>query len=407
MNLAATLSQLRRHLHRNPELGFEEHETSAFLRGWLEERGFETVGPLAGTGFYVDIAGRRAGATTGYRADMDALPVMDAKEVPYASTKPGVAHLCGHDAHMATACGVLVLLQERQNEIAGRVRVFFQPNEERPPSGAPRMIADGVLDGLDAVYAIHVDPTLSVGRFGLRAGAITAACAPFLVRISTGRTGGHSARPHETVDTVWLATQIATQYYQLAGRVADARKTSIITICRFEAGDALNVIPSDVEMGGMLRCADAETFAYLRDKMRRVAGSAGALYGADVAVEFVDSLPAVMNTEEEVAIVRDAATALFGADAPREVMPSMGGEDFAFYLERIPGAMVRVGSASGSDTRYPLHHQRFDVDEAALPLAARLMAETLARSNERPRAPRGPREALTASAPNGGNGGLG
>ncbi len=379
-DLGDTLIALRRHLHRNPELGFEEHETSAYLRAWLRDRGFQASQALAGTGFYVEVEGEGAGRTVGYRADMDALPAADAKDVPYASTRAGVAHLCGHDAHMAIACGVLVLLQQRRSELRGRVRVFFQPNEERPPSGAPRMIADGILDGLEAVFAVHVDPTLSVGRFGLRAGPITAACAPFVVRITTGKSGGHSARPHETVDTVWLANQIMTQFYQLAGRVTDARKTAILTVCRFHAGDALNVIPSEVEFGGMLRCADSETFAYLIDKMRRVAGSLGALYGADVSVEFVDRLPAVVNTAPEVETVRGAADALFGPDAARDLpMPSMGGEDFAFYLECLPGAMVRAGSASGPETRYPLHHQRFDVDEAALGATAQLMAETLMR----------------------------
>jgi amidohydrolase len=242
------------------------------------------------------------------------------------------------------------------------------------------MIEDGVLKGLDAVFAVHVDPTLSVGRYGLRAGAITAACAPFVVRITTGMSGGHSARPHETVDTVWLANQILTQYYQLAGRVTDARKSAILTVCRFNAGDALNVVPSEVDFGGVLRCADTETFSYLIEKMRRVAGSVGALYGADVSVEFIERLPAVVNTAAEIETVRAAAQSLFGSDAAREIpMPSMGGEDFAFYLERLPGAMVRAGSASGPETRYPLHHQRFDVDEAALPMTARLMSETLMR----------------------------
>jgi amidohydrolase len=366
----------------NPEVGFEEVDTSAYLRDWLAGRGFGVSAPMAGTGFFVEVDGGRPGRAVGYRADMDALPAADAKDVTYASTRAGVAHLCGHDAHMAIACGVLLELRRRQQELAGRVRVFFQPNEERPPSGAPLMISEGVLEGLDAVFAVHVDPTISVGRFGIRAGAITAACAPFVVRITSGKAGGHSARPHEGVDTVWLATQILNQYYQLAGRVTDARMSSVLTVCRFHAGEALNVVPDEVEFGGMLRSADAETFAHLRDKMRRVAGGMGALYGADVSVEFIDRLPAVVNTANEVQIIREAAASLFGADSTRELaMPSMGGEDFAFYLEELPGAMVRVGSSSGPETRYPLHNSRFDIDEAALPLAARLMADVLVRFN--------------------------
>jgi len=382
--LLQTLTALRRHLHRNPELGFEEVETSAYLRAWLEARGFTLSAPLGGTGFAVEIEGVLPGPTVGYRADMDALPTPDAKDVSYASARDGVGHLCGHDGHMAIACGVALLVRAQRERLAGRVRIFFQPNEERPPSGAPRLIAEGVLDGLDAVYAVHVDPTIAVGRFGLRVGALTAACAPFIVRIKTGNAGGHSARPHEAVDTVWIASQILTQYYQLAGRVTDARNSSIITVCTLSGGEALNVIPSEVEFGGMLRSADTQTFAYLREKMRRVAGGLGALYGADVDVDFVDILPAVVNTAAEVGTVREAAEAVFGPGATRELpLPSMGGEDFAFYLERVPGAMVRVGSASGSDTRYPLHHARFDLDEQALPLAARLMTETLLRHNAR------------------------
>src|SRR5690606_33520637 len=216
--LQAILTPVRRHLHRHPELGFEEHETARYVKEWLTHQGFTVHGPLAETGFYVEVEGALPGPAVGYRADMDALPVQDTKEVPYASQRPGVAHLCGHDVHTTVACGVALLLREHRERLRGKVRVFFQPNEERAPSGAPRMIAGGVLDGLDAVYAIHVDPTLAVGRFGLREGALTAGCSPFVVRIESGQAG-HSARPHEAVDTVWLATQILQQFYHLAGRV--------------------------------------------------------------------------------------------------------------------------------------------------------------------------------------------
>lgn len=378
-DLHRLLVALRRRFHRHPEVGFEEVETSAYVRAWLAERGFEPCGPLAGTGFFVEIRGARPGPAVGYRADMDALPIQDGKDVPYASARPGVAHLCGHDAHTAVACGVALLLDERREELAGTARVFFQPNEERSPTGAPRLIAEGVLDGLAAVYAIHVDPTLGVGRFGLRAGALTAACSQFVVRVSSGRVG-HSARPHESVDTVWVAAQILQQLYGLAGRVTDARLGSVLTVCRLRAGDALNAIPAAVELGGTLRSVDTETLDYLREKARRVAGSAGALYGADVEVEYLDRLPAVVNAPAEVETMRQAVLARFGEGAVRELpLPSMGGEDFAYYLERMPGAMLRVGTGGGRETRYPLHHARFDVDEAALAPAARLMADVLAR----------------------------
>lgn len=380
--LRAILVPIRRHLHQYPEVGYDEHQTSRFLRGWFEEQGFEVHGPLAETGFYVEVEGALPGPAIGYRADMDALAVQDAKDAPYASRHPGVAHLCGHDVHMTVACGVALLLREGRERLRGRVRVFFQPSEETVPSGAPRMMAEGVLDGLQAVYAVHVDPTLSVGRYGLREGALTAGCSPFVVHVSSGKAG-HAARPHEVVDTVWLATQILQQFYQLAGRITDARRTAIITCCRFRAGEALNVIPGRVEFGGSLRCVDADTMTHLRDTMRHAAGALGTLYGADVEVDFIDRLPPVLNDPAAIAIARQAARDLFGDDAGREIpLPSMGGEDFSFYLERIPGAMIRVGTASGPESRFPLHHTRFDVDEGAIPGAARLMAEVLVRHLE-------------------------
>ncbi len=377
--LAREIVELRRQLHRYPELGFEEHGTAETLRSWLGERGFRPGPPLAGTGFCVEVEGARPGPAVGYRADMDALPILEATETPYRSERPGVMHACGHDAHMAIACGVAVLARSRRDEIAGTLRVFFQPSEEKSPSGAPAMIADGVLDGLDAVFAVHVDPSRAVGRFGFRTGPVTAACSPFVVTVASDKSG-HSARPHEAVDTVWVANQIAADLYQLAGRVTDARRPAVLTITRFRGGDALNVIPASVEFGGTIRCVDGETLSFLREKFRRVAGALGAVYGADVDVHFEHHLPAVVNTPAETDTARSAAADLFGPEAAAAIdLPSMGGEDFAYYLERVPGCMVRVGSASGPQTRYPLHHARFDLDEGALPLAARLMTEVCLR----------------------------
>ncbi|MEM8557579.1 MAG: amidohydrolase, partial [Bacteroidota bacterium] len=297
--------------------------------------------------------------------------------IEYASAIPGRAHLCGHDAHTAIACGVALLLRERRDDLHGTVRVFFQPNEESSPSGAPLMIADGILDDVVTVFAVHVDPGLSVGKFGLRIGPLTAAATRFEVTVRSGQAG-HSARPHETVDTVWLATQILQQYYQLAGRVTDARKTCIVTACRFQGGDAFNVIPSVVRFGGTLRTASRGTHRMMLEQMRRVAGSLGALYEADVDVDYDETLPPVVNDADCIELVRRVAAERYGPGSTRDLrLPSMGGEDFAFYLEKVPGAMVRVGSSCSPETRYPLHHALFDLDETAMVQAARLMSDTL------------------------------
>ena len=381
--LQEMLTGLRRHLHQYPEVGFEEYETSQYIRNWLTLKGFTAAGPIAKTGFCVEVKGALPGPMIGYRADMDALPTQDGKYVDYASRNPGLAHLCGHDAHTAVACGVAVLLREQQDRLRGGVRVFFQPNEESNPSGAPVMISEGILRGVEAAYAIHVDPTIAVGRFGLRNGALTAGCSAFLVKVVAAQAG-HSARPHETVDTVWLATQILHQFYELVGRVTDSRRTAIITATRFNAGQAFNVIPMSVEFGGTIRSTDAEALIYLRDKLRRVAGSMGTLYGADVHIDYGTPLPPVENSTDEMKTIREAVAATYGEASIREIpVPSLGGEDFSFYLEKVPGAMVRIGTASGRETRYPLHHDRFDIDEASLPAAARLMTEVLIRDLEK------------------------
>ncbi len=378
-SFGAFLTDLRRHLHQHPEIGFEEHATSATLRALLIAHGFEVVGPLAETGFYVEIEGAHPGPTVAYRTELDALPMQDAKTCAYASTIPGKAHLCGHDAHMAVAVGVALLLRERREALHGTARVLFQPNEESSPSGAPRMIEDGVLEGVREIFCIHVDPGLEAGRFGLRAGPVTAAAAPWTVRVVSGQAG-HSARPHETVDTVWLATQILTTFYQLPGRVHDARRTAVLTACRFRAGEALNVIPAEVEFGGTLRCVDLDALRLLTDTMRAVAEEAGALYGAEVAFETDLSLPPVVNDPALVEAVRGIVTEQHGEGAAYAIPePSMGGEDFAFYGQEVPAMLLRVGTASGPETSYPLHHARFDVTDEALPAAARLMADVLAR----------------------------
>ncbi len=381
--LADDLTALRRALHRRPELGFDEHETQATLRAWLEARGFAPGPPLAGTGFAVEIAGDHDGPTVAYRTDIDALPILEASGADYASETVGVMHACGHDAHMAIACGVALVARSRAHEMHGRLRVFFQPNEERAPSGAPVMIRDGVLDGVVAAYAVHVDPTIAVGRFGIKAGPMQAGCSPFTVTVSGGKSG-HSARPHEGVDTVAVATHVASELYTLAGRVSDARRPAVLTLCRLRAGDALNVIPAEAELGGTLRAVDTETLVTLREAVERVATGIAAVHGATATVHFTDLLPAVVNTSDEAARVRTAIVDTLGEAAVLDMaLPSMGGEDFAYYLQHVPGALVRVGTASSDATRHALHDARFDLDERALPLAARVMAETCLRDLDR------------------------
>ena len=379
---ARLLTSIRRHLHRNPEVGMQEHATSRFIRQTLERYGLGVHGPVAETGLYVDIEGSEPGRGVAYRADIDALPTQDSKQVPYRSRNAGVAHLCGHDAHTAIGIGVALTLHHRRDALPGRVRVFFQPNEEGLPSGAPLMIRDGVLDGMSAAYAVHVDPSLGVGRFGMMTGAITAASDRFDVRVRC-EGSGHSARPHESADTVWVANQIMSALYQLAGRVTDARNATVITICRLRGSEAHNVIPDEVTFGGTLRTTSPEDRDFVRKKMAQVAEQTANIYGASAFLDVQKGAPPVLNAPAVVENVETIVRKQFGDHAVYEIpQASMGGEDFAYYLEHVPGALIRVGTASSPETGYPLHDDRFDIDETPLASTARLMADALQRHLE-------------------------
>lgn len=365
-----------------PEVGLKEFGTSAFIRDILERNGLEVHGPIGGTGLYVDIHGDSTGPYIAYRADIDALPIRDGKTVDYASRNAGVAHLCGHDAHTTIAIGVALQLHRHRSQLAGRLRIIFQPNEESVPSGGQMMVDAGAIDGCSAIYAVHMDPTLDSGRYGLISGPATAAADVFRVRVSADRTG-HSARPHDAVDTIWASVRIASSFYQLIGRISDPRNASILTICRFDGGDAYNVIPDEVAFGGTLRSTSDSERETIQKHMSETAAQIAAMCGADATVTFEQSVPSVANDDRLIGHIAQTIRDVIGSEAVYQIpLPSMGGEDFAHYLQRLPGALVRVGSRSGPETSYPLHDARFDIDENVLAPAATLMYNVLKRHLE-------------------------
>lgn len=376
-DLQQNLVDIRRHLHRFPEVGFEEFETASFIERQIIALGMKPV-RVAETGVYVDIEGARPGPLVGYRADIDALPIQDAKaDVPYRSTRDGVAHLCGHDVHTTVALGVVRTLIEQHDRIRGTIRVFFQPNEEGTPSGAPRMIAAGVIDGMDGVYGIHVDPTLNSGMFGLIRGPVTASADKLDVFVR-GATTGHSARPHTVTDTVYVATTLAQHLYTLSGRITDARYPSVLTLCKFQAGDAYNVIPQEVRFGGTLRCVDEHTRRHLHDHIRKAAKQFGELYGCEIETQIHLGAPPLLNDGALVDRVEKVIVHERGEDAVYTFpLPSMGGEDFAYYTARIPGAFIRVGTRESERTGYPVHDALFDIDETVLLPTVQMMSEIL------------------------------
>lgn len=375
--LPSYLASVRRYLHAHPETGFQERETSAFLQEQLAEQGLHCEGPLAETGFCVDIEGAEAGPSVGYRCDMDALPMQDAKLAPYASRNPGATHACGHDAHMAVGLGVALTLSRMRSQLAGRVRVFFQPNEEGTPSGSVPMIRDGVLSGLEAVYCIHVDPTLDVGSYGLAEGTVTAALDRFRVRLDAPSTG-HSARPHQSRDLIWIATQLLTLFYQYAGRITDVRNPAILTVCTVRGGEIHNVMPSEVEFQGTLRTLNDGDREFLKQYMRHTAEQIAALHDVHLELEIQGSMPSAVNDDRMLSLVREQIIRLFGKKAPVDILhPSMGAEDFAHYLDYIPGLLLRVGTRGSRHTSHMLHNALFDVDDAALAPTVKLMSQVL------------------------------
>ncbi len=370
------LLELRRSLHQHPEPGWAEFQTSKSLQAHLAENGLNETGQTAGTGFYIDIVGDHEGPVIAYRADMDALPIQDRKEKPYASKQKGFGHLCGHDAHGTIAVGVARLLNRHRHDLHGTVRVFWQPAEEVTPSGAPMILKDGVLDGIEAIYGIHCDPTLPSGSFSSRPGAETGSFDTFEVTVEAPSTS-HSARPYEGKDTIWIATQIINHLYQMIGRVTDVRKPAVIAICTFHAGEAMNVIPHHVSFGGTLRTMNEQMRQQLREYMKDITREIGKLNGVDARVRLGGGSPSVINNYQLYRFMRKLISSQLGDEKFLDREQSIGAEDFAFYTQRFPGLFLRVGTAHSPDTSYPLHHSRFDIDERVIAPTSALMAYAL------------------------------
>ncbi|MCY4159473.1 MAG: amidohydrolase [Bacteroidetes bacterium] len=373
------LINLRRHLHRNPEIGYQEFATSRLIRHHLESQGLEVSGPHAKTGLFVDIEGIHPGPHIGFRCDIDALKMQDAKKTEYASRNREAAHACGHDAHTTIGIGLALNLYRLRHQLKGRVRIFFQPNEEGNPSGSVPMIKAGVCDPLEALYCMHVDPTLDIGQFGVPEGQVTASSERIRVQIRA-RSTGHSARPHKVKDTIWIATQLLSQYYQYSGRITDARNPSVFTVCMIGGGMAHNVIPSEAWFEGALRCLNDQDRVFLLDYMERTAQNFAATHGVSIKFTRVEGLPAVINNAALGRNVRACIHELFDESATIGIcVPSMGAEDFANYLEHVPGMLIRVGTRSSKDTSYPLHDAHFDIDEQALSYSVELMSRVMIR----------------------------
>lgn len=365
---SADVVAYRRSLHAFPELGRQETRTTALVSQALLAAGLEPRTLPGGTGLICDIGyGDRCVAL---RADMDALPLSEDTGLPFASTVDGVMHACGHDAHTSMLLGAGLALASAPT-LPGRVRLVFQPAEEVQPGGALDVVADGAMDGVDRIFALHCDPRLEVGRLGTRVGPITSACD--LLRLRLGGPGGHTSRPHLTADLVLALGQLITQLPLLLSRQVDPRSGTVLVWGAVQAGEAANAIPQHGILRGTLRTADHATWAELEGKVRSLVETILVPNGVDYTLEHIRGVPPVVNDEESARMLAHAAELVLGPDAARSTEQSSGGEDFAWYLEHVPGAMARLGVWSGEGPMRDIHQPTFDLDERALPFGVRVL----------------------------------
>lgn len=372
------LVEIRRHLHRNPEPSGKEQETTGYLRKLLNEAGIESRPGPDGRGAIADANSANGSRRIALRGDIDALYIQDAKDCDYRSQVPGVMHACGHDAHSACLIGCVFILNEMEK--AGELpwpvpwRAILQPAEETA-TGAKEMISIGALEDVEAIFALHLDPVRAVGGIGMRDGAFTASCDEFEINVA-GR-GGHGARPHETLDPVAAAARLICGLYEMLPRRMNPLEPVVATVGEISAGHSPNVIPEVAEMKGTLRTLSEKSRAAAKEAIADIVSGIAKTTGCRIELSFPIGCPGVTNEPRLNATIREAATTVpEGLEVEEMPKPSMGGEDFAEYVQHVPGAMFRLGCQSSS-IGAKLHSPLFDLDERALGIGVRLMTRAV------------------------------
>ncbi|MGE6555877.1 amidohydrolase [Exiguobacterium artemiae] len=373
--LFPVMVERRRYLHQHPELSFHEVDTPQFIADRLTELGIEVRTGVGGRGVVGTIRGGKPGKTVALRADFDALPIQDEKTVDYRSTVPGVMHACGHDGHTATLLAVAEILVRQKEQLAGNVVLIHQHAEEVVPGGARDMVADGCLDGVDVIFGTHLWSTTKLGTIGYRVGPVMAAADKFELTLF-GR-GGHGAKPHETIDAVVLGATIVKELQSIVSRRLDPLQQAVLTIGTLHAGNTFNVIADSAELTGTIRTFDPAVAEQIVREMERTIKGVCDAAGATYSFTYERGYPAVVNHPEETNLLRTVASDIMGAEHVFEIAPTMGGEDFAYYLQQVPGTFFFTGA--GDETFYPHHHPKFDFEEQAMQHAARILIEVTLR----------------------------
>jgi amidohydrolase len=375
--LLARLTEWRRHLHANPELSFQEHQTTDFICELLAGWNIPHERPLE-TGVVAHIKGSRPGPTVAVRCDIDALPIDEENHFEFVSKRPGVMHACGHDGHTAILLGVAKVLAEVSSEIQGEVRLLFQPAEEVVASGAKHFIAAGVVRDVDAIVGLHLMSGVDVGKISLREGPVMASTDRFEIAIDG--SGGHGAFPHQTVDPIVIAASLVGELQTVVSRRVDPLQPAVLSLGSIHGGDAFNVIPQRVELEGTTRALSEPVRDLLEAEILRICEHHAAAHGARAEVVYERGSPSLDNNAALVEHLIPAAAAVVGRENVVRVPPIMGGEDFAHYSRLLPSAFAFVGSRNreaGSD--FPHHHPRFTIDESALGIGLRYSLEAVER----------------------------
>ncbi|QWU17211.1 amidohydrolase [Paenibacillus sophorae] len=362
--LGSQLIDVRRNLHQEPELSYEEFKTTEKLRKWLTDANIRILNLPLKTGLIAEI-GQGTGPIVAIRCDIDALPIEEQTGLPFASEVPGKMHACGHDFHTAVILGAAYLLKAREAELPGRVRVLFQPAEETG-HGAESVLASGGLEGVAAIFGLHNSPDLPTGSFGTRTGALTAGVDRF--EITVKGIGAHAATPENGVDAIVTAAQIITALQTIVSRRNKAGEPVVLSVTRINGGFTWNVLPELVELEGTVRTHNEEIRRTIPDKMTQIIEGIAAAAGAEAKLHWYPGPPATINDGYWADFTKEIAKQA-GYEV-HDIPPQMGGEDFSLYLQKIPGAFVNIGAGPA----YALHHPRFDVDEAALLPAAHYFA---------------------------------
>lgn len=376
----------RRHFHENPEVGTETPETAAYVAGILTDLAFEVRTGVGGHGVVGVLRGGTAGAagagvTFAIRSDMDALNISEDTGLPFASNRPGKMHACGHDAHMAMALGAATVLSRIRESLPGNVKFIFQPAEEGP-GGAKAMLEDGALEEpkVDAIVGLHIGCLWDVpsGSVGVMPGPMMAAMDRFEIVVK-GK-GGHAAMPHQAVDSVVVGSHVVTALQTVVSRKVSPLAPAVVTVGRFQAGTAHNIIAATAALEGTARCLNEDLRGKMPGYIEQVAKGVCQGLGADCDVTYYLGYPVVVNDPEFTAFFEGVAREVLGEDrVTRLSEPTMGGEDMAFYLQKVPGTFFFLGSTPSSGQIFPHHNPRFDIDEATLPVGATLLAETAKR----------------------------